>query len=281
MTVKRLVQAATLVVVAVLVGPLPVVALEPLAVYEDWGGGVIRSDRWLGGQGFGGQEVTRAITPGDTLLFRYRRQGSRASDTGNAASGPFLNVAHPTQVNEIEATFTIDSLTMTVCAANNIGAATRARPARLIMQRFNDGTQSVPGNQLGDYQAGVQALRDGSSTDAAGVLKVQGFVLRCTNASCGTFTTVVSPAFATTVSVGQTFTLRLKWDQPNHQFLFGLDAAADVAMPYAASDVAPANNTYVNTNILHTTANCTAGAVVIDSTTRVGTVRTNSSAVIP
>ena len=73
MTVKRLVQAATLVVVAVLVGPLPVVALEPLAVYEDWGGGVIRSDRWLGGQSFGGQEVTRAITPGDTLLFRYRR----------------------------------------------------------------------------------------------------------------------------------------------------------------------------------------------------------------
>ena len=124
-------------------------------------------------------------------------------------------------------------------------------------------------------------MRDGSSTDPAGVLKVQGFVLRCTNASCGTFTTVVSTTLATTVSVGQTFTLRLKWDEPNNQFLFGLDASADVAMPYAASDVAPANNTFVQTSPFHTTANCTAAIVAVDSTTRVGTVRTNSSAVIP
>jgi hypothetical protein len=280
MTVKRLVQAATLVVVAVLVGPLPVVALEPLAVYEDWGGGVIRSDRWLGGQGFGGQEVTRAITPGDTLLFRYRRQGLQASDTGSAASGPSLNTAHPTQVNEIEATFTVDSLNMTVCAANNVGAATRARPAQLVMQRFNDGTQAAPGNQTGDYQAGVQATRNGSSTDPAGILQVQGFVLRCTNASCGTTQSVSSTPLGT-VSVGQTFTLGLKWDQANHQFLASRDNSGDMAMPYAASDVAPANNTFVLTIVFHTTANCTAGTVVVDSTTRVGTVRTNSSAVIP
>jgi hypothetical protein len=81
--------------------------------------------------------------------------------------------------------------------------------------------------------------------------------------------------------VRQTFTLGLKWDQANHQFLASRDNSGDMAMPYAASDVAPANNTFVLTNVFHTTANCTAGTVVVDSTTRVGTVRTNSSAVIP
>ena len=170
---------------------------------------------------------------------------------------------------------------MTVCAANNSGAATRARPARLLMEKFNDGTQSVPGNKIGDYLAGVQARRDGSSANPTGVLDVEGFVNRCTNASCSTSTSVISNVLGTTVSVGQSFTLRLKWDQPNHQFLFGLDSLADVALPYAASDTAPANTTFVNTSLFHTTANCTAGAIVVDSTTLVGTVKTNSSAVIP
>jgi len=255
-------------------------AFAPL-VYEGWTEGFIRSDRWLGGQNSGGQEVSRLITPGQMLLLRYRREGSTASDTGNAQSALFLNTINPTQIDEIEATFTVTSLSMTTCAANNSGAATRAHPARLLMEKFNDGTQSDPGDRTGDYLAGVQAIRDGSSADPAGVMNVVGFVNRCTNAACTTNTPVISNALATTVSVGQSFTLRLKWDQPNHQFLFGLDSSADTALPYAASDTAPANNTFVDIHVQHRTANCTAGAVVIDSTTLVGTVQTNSSAVIP
>ena len=282
MTMKTLVGMATLVAVSVILWPLSVAALEPFGVYEDWTQGFIRSDRWLGGQDFGGQEVRRVVAPGNKLLLRYRSEGSPASDTGSTTSSQFLSAINQTQVNEIEATFTVNNLSMITCAANNSGAATRARPARLLMQKFNDGTQSVPGNSIGDYIAGAQAQRDGSSTDPAGVLKVLGFVNRCTNASCFTSTTVISKTLTTTVSVGQSFTLRLKWDQPNHQFLFGLDSSADVALSYgAASDSTPANRPFVDTQVNHTTANCTAGAVVIDSTTLVGTVQTNSSAVIP
>ena len=138
-------------------------------------------------------------------------------------------------------------------------------------------SEAVPLRFLG----GVQAFRDGSSADPAGVLKVVGFVNRCTNASCGTQTTVSSNTLSTTVSVGQTFTLRLKWDPAGNRFLFGLDNGSDVALPYAASDAAPANNPFAQIAVNHSTANCTAGAVDIDSTATVGTVKTNTSAVIP
>ncbi len=281
MIVKTVVQIATLAAIGAFLWPSSVAALEPLAVYEDWAGGFIRADRWLGGQDFGGQEVKRLVLPGNTLLLRYRREGSTAADTGSTASSQFLNTINPTQINEIEAAFTITNLSMTTCAANNSGAATRARPARLLMGKFNDGTQSVPGNRTGDYFAGVQARRDGSSANAAGVLNVEGFVNRCTNASCGSSTSVVSTVLPTTVSVGQSFTLRLKWDQPNHRFLFGLDASADVALPYPASDTAPANTAFVDLHVSHTTANCTAGPVAVDSSAQVGSVRTNTSAMIP
>lgn len=282
MTLKTLVQIVTMVAVGAILWPLSVAALEPLGVYEDWIQGLIRSDRWSGGQNLGGQEVKRVITPGQTLLLRYRLNGSTPSDTGSTGSSQFLNTINPTQINEIEATFTVSNLGMTTCAANNSGAATRARPARLLMERFNDGTQSIPGNRTGDYLALVQAVRQGDSTNPAGVLQIEGFLGRCTDASCTPSTiTGATYTLATPVSVGQTFTLRLKWDQPNHRFLFGLDALGDVAMLYAASDTAPANSSFVGINVFHAAANCTAGAVVIDSTTLVGTVRTNSSAVIP
>ena len=284
MIVKTLVHSATVIAMGAILWPLSVAALEPLAVYEDWTQALIRPDRWRGGENATPQEVKRVVTPDHALLLRLRREGLTASDTGSTAAGQFLNTANPTQVTEIKAAFTVSNLSMIVCAVNNAGLATRARPAQLVMAKFNDGTQSTPGDRTGDYFAGVEARRDGSSADPDGVLKVQGFIDRCTDAPCSPFpiaTTVIAKTLATTVSVGQSFTLRLQWDQPNHQFLFGLDDAADVTLPYAASDTAPAQVPFVQVAVFHATANCTAGAVAIDSAAQVGTVQTNSSAVIP
>ena len=256
---------------------------ENFAVYEDWSQTTIRGDRWLGGESFGGQEVKREVLSSSRhkrLIMRLRRVGQTASNTGSALSGVFLGVSKPTTVDEIAATFTVTSLDMTTCAANNTGAATRARPSRLLLARFNDGTGSS-GNRTGDHFAGIQAQRDGSSTDAEGVLRVTGFLNRCTNADCSTSTTVSFVVLQDTVTVGAAFTLQLVWDKPMHQFLFTLNDLAPVPLPYTASDSAEAIVPFVNLDASHTTANCTAGAVAVDSTTLVGTVRTNSSAVIP
>jgi hypothetical protein len=277
MSVRKLVMAVTLVVATAVAGPRPGVAL---VVYEDWSGGLIRADRWRGAQNFGGQEVKRVVTSEGELLLRYRRQGARASNTGSASSGLSLQFARSADVHEVEATFTVDSVEITACAANNAGSATRARPARLVMQKFNDGSSSGPGDQTGDHQALAQAFRNGSSTDPAGVLTVEAGIIRCTSASCGTFTSVVNQPLGT-VAVGQTFSLRLRWDEAGDQFLASLDGAAEVTLPYGVPDSAPAANLFVLTNAFHTTANCTAGAIEVDSTTRIGPVSTNDTAVIP
>jgi len=268
-----------LVEVVIMFGSLlvPVLAAaSPGAVatpYEDWQGGVIRSDRWQGGEDFGLQEVDREVTAGN-LQLRARLQGTAASNAGSTNAAQFLNVTNPAAVKGIEASFTVTNLGMNVCAANNAGLVTRSRPARLLMEKFNDGTQSVAGNRVGDYLAIVEVFRNGSSTDPAGVLRVAGQLIRCEDATCGTSTTVALDTLEGTVTVGQPFTLRLKWDQPNHQFLFGLDGSVDVALPYSANDAAPANSQFVNMHMRQDAANCTAGAVALDATTLVGTVQT-------
>ncbi len=270
--IRNLVHAV--IVFGTLLLPLsPAAALEGFAVYEDWHEGVIRSSRWQGGEGFGGQEVGLEVTAAHRLELRYRHQGSTASNTGNIFTDQFLNTTNPAPITGMAAAFTVSSLSMTTCAANNSGSVTRARPARLVMAKFNDGSGSAV-DSTGDHRAGVEVFRDGSSSDPDGVLKVRGFINRCSNPSCSVRPEVISATLPTTVSVGQSFTLRIKWDQPNHQFLFGVDGSADTALPYSVSDAAAAITGFVNIDVGHTTANCTAGAVAIDSTTQVGTVQT-------
>jgi hypothetical protein len=277
-----------LAVIGLLVGlALAAPAAAQFAVYEDWTSGLIRSDRWQGNESFGGQEARREIglnaAGSPKLKLRYRREGSTGSDTGSASSFISLDATHPTTITEIKANFTVTHLSMNACVANNAGATTRARPARLFIARFNDGSSTGAGDRTGDFFAAVQEFRDGSSTDAAGVLKVQGFINRCSDASCSQSSSVVTVTLPTTVSVGETHNLKLIWDSPNNQFLFDLDNSGVLtALPYAAADNAqPAIVPFVIIQVSHTVANCTAGPVAIDSATVVGTVKTNAGAVIP
>ena len=64
--------------------------------------------------------------------MRYHVEGFLSQST--APAGSFLAVhhllfTHPTTVTEIEATFTLDALTLHPCAVNNAGFVTRAAPA--------------------------------------------------------------------------------------------------------------------------------------------------------
>jgi hypothetical protein len=257
---------------------------EPLAVYEDWLDGVVDSGWWLGGEVTGGQELEREVVeaaPGVRMLrVRYRHEGSTTSDSGTRSVSHFLRPPDHEAVTAVEAIYNVQSLDITACAGNNAGAVTRARPAQLVMEKFNDGSSSGPGDRTGDLQAGVQAVRNGSSTAPPGMLSVEAFIIRCSDASCGTFSSVDSEVLGT-VAVGQTFRIRVQWDPANHQFLTGLDDAPDVTLTYTASDTTPAGLSFVNiANINHNVANCTAGPASIDSTTFMGSVLTNVSGLV-
>jgi hypothetical protein len=281
MRLKTLMRAGQLLAVCVLLWPLSVHALEEFGVYEKWKPKpTLRSDRWRGDEDFGGQEVARTVQ-GKTLLMRYRVEGFlEDSPSGSHAAVNRLNFANPTSITQIAAGFTIDSLTLTPCAANNAGAATRARPAQILLGRFNDGLGGA--GRTGDHFAGIQAFRDGSSQDLEGVLRVIGFLNRCPNADCTNASGIAgSPVELGTVNVGDTFTLQMVWDKPGKQFLFRLNGGAEESLPYTASDSKEAVLPFANINESHTAADCHDAPTVIDSTIRVRKVRTNSSARIP
>lgn len=264
---------------------------EPFGVYEDWSSLAIRSDRWRGGEGFGvplnaSAEPTMGVatearreTDNGTLRLRYRREGGTASNVGTAFSNNFLAVTHPLLVDQLEATFTVDDpVTVTACPEND---TSRARAARLVLGRLNNGQGVDIVDRTGDLFAGTQAYRDSNSVDPPSVLQVVGFLSQCDNANCSA-STVLRFVGLQSVTVATPFRLRVIWDAPNSQFLFGVDDNPSAALPYDATVFfREARLPFANTDLGHNTANCVAGPAVVDSANRVGEFHTNTSAIIP
>jgi hypothetical protein len=283
----RVIGIAGLVAGAVLlVSPMPGQAKprqashEPFGTYEDWSNPneTIRSDRWRGAEDAGGQEIMRKVRHLH-LNMRFRLEGAtNAGNTGFIESANILATTDPTLIDQIAGDARVKSLTVTECAANP--RITRVRPFRLEIVKFNDGRSTGPTDRTGDYAGRVFASRDGDSTDAPGVLRVEGSLHVCDNADCSSRTRRGTVQLGT-VTVGATFQLRVIWDKPNKRFLFGLDANPDQPQTYTASDSAAAVLPSATVDMRHSAASCTAGAVVIDAITRVSKIQTNTSAIIP
>ena len=206
---------------------------EALSVYEDWSGARIRGDRWRGGEVSNGQEVLRELRSasfGSYLTMSLRREGETDSNTGSRTSSTFLNFANPASIVQIEALMGVLDVQVEQCPAN----ATPSEARLLIaMTAFNDGSSTGPGDRTGDYNALVQAVRRSNSADPAGILRVEGRLTRCQNAACSTEEQIVGPKdLGVSLAIGVAFTMRLIWDAPNNRFLAGVNANANVALPY-------------------------------------------------
>lgn len=248
---------------------------EGFELYDDFSSPTILSRRWSGGESPGGQEVARMVRSGQ-LLMRLRREGGTASDVGTTGlTTNRLSHPNPATVDQIQADFTVQSVTLTSCAANaSIG---RSRPAALALTRFNDGTSTGPEDRTGDHIASIAAQR--LSTGGRGLSVIASWA-RCADATCSTSDFITLTTLGT-VQVGQTFTVRVIWDEPNNQFLYGLNDGADVALTYDVSDTAPAVVPLASVVVAQDPQNCTTGPTVADSTGAVDNVMVNTSGVIP
>ena len=274
-------------ILALLVAALPLVAArgnsprEAFAVYEDWSNPSqrIRSDRWRGSEVAGGQEITRKIAKSLHLNMRYRMEGFTSSDVGFAEGANILSASNPTQITQMAADAKIKSYETHECVTNP--RLTRVRTIRLDIIKFNDGSSPGPSDRTGDMLGRVQVVRDSDSPDPPDVLQAVGSVHRCQNADCSDQRRFGGDNPLGPVNVGKTHQVRVIWDKANHQFLFGLNANADVAVPYTQNDSAPAVFPSATLEQRATPANCTSGRIVTDSTNRVYKVYTNASAIIP
>ena len=137
------------------------------------------------------------------------------------------------------------------------------------------------GTGTGNHFAAIEAVRISNSTDAPRTLRIHGRLNRCSDSTCSSSTQVSQVQLPQTVTLEQKFTLRMIWDAPNHQVLFGVDTDPDVSLPYDVDASAPVISPSAHIHIFHAAANCTAGPTVGDAETEVFQVRTNTSAVIP
>jgi hypothetical protein len=278
---KRLGTSGLLLACLLLAGPAPGHAShEGFDVYEDWTtASTIRSDRWVAVDTTT-LEVKREVK-GHHLVMGTRREGGTASNVGFAGARHRLTFTNALAIDQIEADLTVQDLALSGCATNP------AQPSRVInaifLNRFNDGSGG-PGNMTGDHLVTVNASRSSDSSDPEGVLRLQGAILRCIDPTCSNAFSIPGGVvnLPATVSVGETFTLRVIWDAPNNQFLVGVGDGPDVALVYAAAaNQKPAGVAFADIRTQLVAANCTSGPTVTDTMFAVREVRTNASAIIP
>ena len=86
----------------------------------------------------------------------------------------------------------------------------------------------------------------------------------------------------TLVRVGEKVWLRLIWEAASNRFVGGVNDSPDVSLQYPAGlNQGPARVPFANLNVFSSGANCLAQAGVADTTTEIGLVLTDPSAVIP
>ena len=194
---------------------LPSHAAEAYANYDVFSGTQIDDTRWLA------TERMRVIKPG--LLYTNQRDlGSQTSDSGYITFSQSTEFDEPARVKQMSASINVTNWDVQGCASN-LDSVTSAR-ARIIGSFFNAGPRTE-GSQLNDVFAQARVYRDSASTDASGVLRVQGYVNICTASDCSVSTTIGSADMGTT-SLGQAVKLRVDWDQANKRFIFTRDALA-------------------------------------------------------
>ena len=219
--------------VVVLAATLPVVfsahALEPFKSYETFSATPLNPARWADG------ERARSIKNGQLNLMQ-RSWPLDSADTGTFSINFNENLSDPSAVTALKAKMTVNALEVSSCSANPAVGQSRAR---IIGSFFNIGSP-VPESQVGDVLAQVRLIRLSNSVDAPGVLRVQGLVVACTSADCGTSSNIGSTVDLGTVNVGTAAPVQIQWDQPAKRFKFSRDAAAFSGnVAYTQTDASP------------------------------------------
>ena len=232
-----------------------------LVLYDDFNSKPINPAKWSGfesdfGPAAPNTETARKIANGklNLVLTSYGRTDSDTGTLGNALVS--LEINNPTVVTTIQVDVTVKSAKVRGCAFNT--TATRAA-ARVMGDFFSDGTSPGPGDRTGDIIAGTVSQRDSLAGD-----QIVAFVARCTNASCGSSTTLASQVFAATWTKGVADTIRMQWlPSPTKQFVFTLNPAGPSpethTLSYAVSDTTPPVLPHRRLYTLTRPANCMSG----------------------
>lgn len=205
--------------------------VQPLVLYDDFNGPRIDPTKWNDWMASGSmREAVRELSPsyqGEGNKRRLHVLQRAYSETFNDLDASYgwlgLRFTNPTTITEVSLKIEVNSATVSECQSNpSVGSSAWAG----FVGRFFSTDGSQDGSQ--DVDAEVELVRD--STDAGAMLGVRAVI--------------GAPGYYDSrtlgfVSLGQTAKLHVKWDQPNHQFIFQLNEDPVVSMAYSLIDTYP------------------------------------------
>lgn len=232
-----------------------------LVLYDDFNGPRIDPTKWDDWNAtFGMREAVRELSPpyqgqgnNGYLHFFHRAYSWTGNDQDTSYGWLGLQFTNPASVTSTLFSVTVNRLAVGGCQTNS---ATSTAWAGFVGRYFNY-AGSQDGNQ--DVEAGIVVQR--VNTDPGSGLTVLAHV----STGDGTVTQFQNVGVA---SLGQTSKLFIRWDQPNHQFIFQVNGNTPVAIGYNVSDTAPPSNKLKAFWAAQGTPHCTSkppGSAMIDA----------------
>lgn len=191
-------------------------ALEPFKIYDRFSDRPLDPARWADG------ERVREIRGAGVLRLMQRSYGIGVADSGLTFQSWSSSLANPASITALRARINVTALETQACPSNPALSQARARIAGTF---FNISTNPSPGSLLNDVFAQVRLVRQSNSTDAEGVLRVQGLLSLCTSADCNNAATIGLVDLGT-VAIGTPTVVQLQWDQGGKTFFFARDNGA-------------------------------------------------------
>jgi hypothetical protein len=225
-----------------------------LVLYDNFKSKQIDPAKWIGWQFFDPdvREATRQLAgEEENRRLRIAQTAYSATTDDSGGSGGGLGLAFPVPSAISEASFRV-----VVNRAQAVGCT--SNPSLIVTDVEFRGNffnlESSPTSQIGDVVAVIGISRN--PQDVGGALTVAGFYSRCDDEFCGSQTPLDYRVLGS-VMPGAVSTLRIKWDQPNHRFVFQLNHEPEVSSPYTVSDTTPAVFSYKAIESARVVPHCT------------------------
>ena len=227
-------------------------------LYDSFSKPLIDPTKWMGVQFYDPymEEAIRQLTPtpnvpGDhRLRLSQRAYAPTADNSGLSAGNLAVGFPNPNNITAVSFTVVPQSLVSKACSTN---AAVGGVSAGFGGTFFNP--SSSPNGAQGDVVSGITI---GNTSNNTGTNLTAFYNLfQCNDPNCGTSTNLGSGALGS-VQPKSSNTLTIKWDHPNHQFIYQLNSNAPVAVPYNVGDSFPPGNPYKNLQTVRGVPHCTS-----------------------
>jgi len=225
-----------------------------LVLYDNFHSKQIDPAKWVGWQFFD-PDIREAVRQpvgeeeNRRLRLSYTAYSATTDNSGGSGGGFGLAFPDPSVVTEVSFTAVVNRAEAVGCTSNPSLIVT---DVELRGNFFN--MESSPTSQIGDVVAVIGISR--TPTDVGGALTVAGFYSRCDDQFCGSQSPIDYRVLGS-VQPGAVSTLRIKWDKPNHRFIFQLNGNAEVVSPYTVSDTTPAVFSYKAIELARVVPHCT------------------------